>query len=209
MRTKLFPDEAVEALDELEYHPHHVHASGARASGAVTGSGGGAGVGTGTTGPQSSTALPKNASDTAIGGGGVGSTASLGGLPTGSGRSSVRGDDVAGGSLGGRGDGTGITALGKSGEVDGGEGGSAVGGERGKGRSSANTKMQRMNKTFRPDPLGAYTGDRSTLRFKPRRQEGLKTLRPRQLRTVFDASQISPMLQVSAGNRIDNGWRRV
>ena len=56
--------------------------------------------------------------------------------------------------------------------------------------------IQRMNKTFRPDPLGAYTGDRSTLRFKPKRQEGLTTLRPRQQRTIFDAAQISPMLQV-------------
>lgn len=66
----------------------------------------------------------------------------------------------------------------------------------GEGVGGEGTMNQRMSKTFRPDPLGAYTGDRSTLRFKPKRQEGLTTLRPRQQRTIFDAAQISPMLQV-------------
>ncbi|CAM9804553.1 unnamed protein product [Hapterophycus canaliculatus] len=68
--------------------------------------------------------------------------------------------------------------------------------------------IQRMNKTFRPDPLGAYTGDRNTLRFKPKRQEGLTTLRPRQQRTIFDAAQISPMLQEYLRQSSSTGGRR-
>lgn len=65
-----------------------------------------------------------------------------------------------------------------------------------------------MNKTFRPDPLVAYTGDRSTLRFKPRRQEGLTTLRPRQQRIGFNAAQISPMLQEFLGQCSSTAGRR-
>lgn len=56
--------------------------------------------------------------------------------------------------------------------------------------------IQGMLKTFRPNPLEPYTVNWSALRFKPRRLEDPEKLKPRQQRTVFDASQISPMLQV-------------
>lgn len=169
MRTKLFPDEAAEALDELEYHPHHGHAPGTRASGG--------GVGTGAIPPP-----PPGPSPSPDGAIGVGERPSV--LPgTGSGANAVV-------SVGGEGnDAVGLVEGGKD---DSGQG-------KKKGTRRGGTMMQRMNKTFRPDPLAAYTGDRSTLRFKPRRQEGLTTLRPRQQRTIFDASQISPMLQVGGG----------
>lgn len=161
MRTKLFPDETAEALDELEYHPHHVHAPGSRSSGSV---------GTGSTGPASAGLPPP--SEAAVGARDRASPSP----GTGSGKGAKEGS------------GTAVSTT----EHEKGDGGRP----KSKGREGEGTMIQRMNKTFRPDPLGAYTGDRSTLRFKPRRQEGLTTLRPRQQRTIFDASQISPMLQV-------------
>lgn len=191
MRTKLFPDEAAEAMDELEYHPHHVHAPGTRA----------------TTGASVGMAAAVVAATSASGGGGSGppSTAggesspseTEGGAGAGGGKRSIpNGGDKEGGPApaskeSGRGGGGSGPGKGKKEGVAGeeGRGGTGGGGEEG-------TIIQRMNKTFRPDPLMAYTGDRSTLRFKPKRQEGLTTLRPRQQRTIFDAAQISPMLQV-------------
>ena len=199
MRTKLFPDEAAEALDELEYHPHHVHAPGARtttttsgvtaataaAAAAAAASGGG-----GASSPPPPEAVVGADGDNRIaspagGDGGIEAGGGATGTPEGqpeSGRSSSE--------KGGR----------KDRVATGGKGASA--GEGGEG-----TMIQRMNKTFRPDPLGAYTGDRSTLRFKPKRQEGLTTLRPRQQRTIFDAAQISPMLQVRVRRRNGGGRR--
>lgn len=53
-----------------------------------------------------------------------------------------------------------------------------------------------MLRTFRPNPLGPYTANRNALKFKPTRLEKPEKLKTRQQRTVFDASQISPMLQV-------------
>lgn len=178
----MFPDETAEALDELEYHPHHVHGPGTRAAGA---GGGGTVGGAGSSVPSASTSaqqgLPTSSSEAELG---VGQRAS---------------------------DSAGVAAAILARSVS--EGGSRVGthkpnedGEKERAwkrrdttkdaRESGGTMMQQMSKTFRPDPLEAYTGGTSTLRFKPKRQEGLTTLRPRQQRTIFDASQISPMLQV-------------
>lgn len=154
-------------MDELEYHPHHVHTTGSRPAG------GGAGSGA----PPPSGVPPP--SEAAVGGAGDRISASPGMRP---GKKNGRKGGAEGVSVAAGGSGAG-----------GGDGG------RGKSGGDGSTMMQRMNKTFRPDPLGAYTGDRSTLRFKPRRQEGSTMLRPRQQRTVFDASQISPMLQVGGG----------
>lgn len=176
MRTKLFPDETAEALDELEYHPHHGHAAGVRGATAGVAPGGSG------SGPSSSSS-PELASNTeAVVGGGVGASPPPG---AGSGSADTNGAD---------GNGAAVGAVGADARKGAGQGG-------GKNKNSGaadgtGTMIQRMNKTFRPDPLGAYTGDRSTLRFKPRRQEGLTKLKPRQQRTIFDASQISPMLQV-------------
>lgn len=175
MRTKLFPDEAAEALDELEYHPHHVHGPGTRAPG------GGVGATTVGAGHPATTSTLASSPEPAIETGGT-SSASFD--ETGSGRLGK------GGAAGNRSSLAGGTVEGGNERKVGAEGG------------AEGTLMQRMNKTFRPDPLGAYTGDRSTLKFKPRRQEGLIKLRPRQLRTVFDASQISPMLQVRGGEDV-------
>lgn len=186
MRTKLFPDETAEALDELEYHPHHVHASGARGSGGPTpgapapaGATGAAGAVPSTASSPTAPGVPAN-SPQAVFGGGIGAEASP--------RAVESAQGGGGGAVGAAGDGT--EARGACGR--GGSRGRKDGGGEGKGASM----MQRMSKTFRPDPLAAYAGDRSTLKFKPRRQEGLTTLRPRQQRTVFDAAQISPLLQV-------------
>eukprot|EP00953_Heterococcus_sp_UTEX-ZZ885_P017215 9638-Heterococcus_DN1.PRE.2 len=62
--------------------------------------------------------------------------------------------------------------------------------------------MKAMSKTYRPQPLGHLTGDRSSLRFKPPVPDNLCALKPHQERTQFDTSQISPMLQ--AYLRIDD-----
>lgn len=155
-------------MDELEYHPHHVHTTGSRPAGAGAGSGA----------PPPSGVPPP--SEAAVSGAGDRISASPGMRP---GKKNGRKGGAEGAS---------VADAGGSG-AGGGDGG------RGKSGGDGSTMMQRMNKTFRPDPLGAYTGDRSTLRFKPRRQEGSTMLRPRQQRTVFDASQISPMLQVGGG----------
>lgn len=167
MRTKLFPDETAEAMDDLEYHPHHVHTTGARSAGPGVGSGSGASPPAGVPPPSE---IAKGAGERSLATPGTGPT-----------KTNTRKGAAESGASGADGGGT-----------------VAGGGERGSGKSGGDggTMMQRMNKTFRPDPLGAYTGDRSTLRFNPRRQEGSTMLRPRQQRTVFDASQISPMLQV-------------
>lgn len=61
---------------------------------------------------------------------------------------------------------------------------------------------QGMLRTFRPNPLGPYTANRSALRFKPRKLEDPEKLKTRQQRTVFDASQISPMLQVCRASAV-------
>lgn len=168
MRTKLFPDETAEALDELEYHPHHVHASAGRVTGAAGASGSAAGSPT----PLGVPTIPSQA----VLGGGVGAESSPGIGATGGGE---------GGTVG----------VHSAGEGEGGDDENDSQNSKSRG-TGGTTMMQRMNKTFRPDPLVAYTGDRSTLRFKPRRQEGLTTLRPRQQRIGFNAAQISPMLQV-------------
>lgn len=176
MRTKLFPDETAEALDELEYHPHHGHTASVRGATAGVAPGGSG------SGPSSSSS-PELASNTeAVVGAGVGASPPPG---AGSGNADKNRAD---------GNGAAVGAVGEDARKGAGQGG-------GKDKNSGagegtGTMIQRMNKTFRPDPLGAYTGDRSTLRFKPRRQEGLTKLKPRQQRTIFDASQISPMLQV-------------
>eukprot|EP00904_Undaria_pinnatifida_P003688 jgi/Undpi1/1331/HiC_scaffold_11.g04723.m1 len=187
MRTKLFPDETAEAMDDLEYHPHHVHTTGARSAGPGVGSGSGASPPAGVPPPSE---IAKGAGERSLATPGTGPT-----------KTNTRKGAAESGASGADGGGT-----------------VAGGGERGSGKSGGDggTMMQRMNKTFRPDPLGAYTGDRSTLRFKPRRQEGSTMLRPRQQRTVFDASQISPMLQEhlrqsssTAGRRPENIVRTV
>ncbi|CAM9670310.1 unnamed protein product [Ectocarpus sp. 4 AP-2014] len=211
MRTKLFPDEAAEAMDELEYHPHHVHAPGTRA----------------TTGASVGMAAAVVAATSASGGGGSGPpliagggsppSETEGGAGAGGGkRSTPNGGEKEGGPSpaskeSGRGGGGSGPGKGKKEGVAGEEGGDGAG-----GGGEEGTVIQRMNKTFRPDPLMAYTGDRSTLKFKPKRQEGLTTLRPRQQRTIFDAAQISPMLQEylrqsssTAGRRSENIVRTV
>ena len=72
--------------------------------------------------------------------------------------------------------------------------------EDGKGRNDrdkkSGTMIQRLTRTFRPNPLSVYTEDRGTLGLKPGRLEGVKARRSRPQRTAFDASQVSPMLQV-------------
>ncbi|CAM9228189.1 unnamed protein product [Choristocarpus tenellus] len=65
-----------------------------------------------------------------------------------------------------------------------------------------------MSHTFRPNPLLQYTGDRSTLRFKPQKRDRMTTLLPMQQRTVFDAAQISPMLQEYLGQSSSTAGRR-
>ena len=53
--------------------------------------------------------------------------------------------------------------------------------------------------SYRPNPIMSYTGDRSSLRFKPLVPEGLERLRGRQERGKFNATQISPMMQEYLG----------
>lgn len=215
MRTKLFPDEVAESLDDLEYHPHHVHAPGTRATGAAasvgvaaaavaaaaaaaaTGASGGGG-GSGPPPPTAAGGGVLSASEAVGGGGGAGTGNGEKSLtsPAGDGTGGVGGETATGGLLESGTDDGSTGSAGKGGKKDGGAR-ERRNRSRGGGGGGEGTMIQRMNKTFRPDPLGAYTGDRSTLRFKPKRQEGLTTLRPRQQRTIFDSAQISPMLQVS------------
>lgn len=185
MRTKLYPDEAAEALDELEYHPYHAHTSGARVSG-VPGAPANTIAASAAAVPA---ALPPNLTEAVIGGG-VKALIPPSGVTGGHG-GGMRGSNDVGMPEPGKGKGGGGGNEEGRKKKGGGGPGEGPGGRRG------DTMMQRMNKTFRPDPLSVYTGDRCTLSFKPRRQEGLTVQRPRQQRTVFDASQISPMLQVS------------
>lgn len=194
MRIKLFPDEMAESLDDLEYHPHHVHAPGTRT----------------TTGAAASVGVAAAAAAAASGGGGSGPPppASAGGVSSpseavagvGAGGGKPAASSSRDGTEGGGGAATGVPESGKddgSGSVGKGTKNGAAGERIDESRGGEGTMIQRMTKTFRPDPLGAYTGHRGTLRFKPKRQEGLTTLRPRQQRTIFDSAQISPMLQVN------------
>lgn len=184
MRTKLFPDEAAEALDELEYHPHHVYTSSSRAPGGMASTrGSGTSTNMALTITETEATVESGADDKSSLRIGANSKESL----------EVKNGPSDGNIVREKGNSGVATPANRGGEVRGEPGSSNSG-----GAAEAGTMMQRMNKTFRPDPLSAYTGDRITLRFKPRRQEGLTTLRPRQVRTVFDASQISPMLQVTS-----------
>ncbi|CAM9625683.1 unnamed protein product [Discosporangium mesarthrocarpum] len=188
MQAKLFPDEVGEAAEDLDYHPPSMHSAASKSATGVV------------------AAL-------AVGDGG-------GAKREGSRPVSPQDGVRAGGKepqLGGRGGAMGVKAKegGKEAEIGGAGGAVANAGEKCAGErvmkgqvGAEGTMMQRMSKTFRPNPLSAYTGDRSTLRFKPLMTEGLTTLRPRQQRMLFDAAQISPMLQEHLGHSSSTAGRR-